>query len=142
MKEYTLQDCMGRGPCAVIAISETTGLSMEEVWEVAKKYYSGKGFTVSAQKTILKLLGWEAHDFKEIMTSFAVTKDNWIKPKHFTVNSAEKFLQKNFPDKKIIASVVFKGSGHAIYFKNGKFQNTLGLKNARILSAREIVSSK
>jgi hypothetical protein len=138
-KTFTLQQALRNGPCALYAIANVTGLSVEQVWEKAKGYYKSSGLSPIDQYSVLKALGYTAESFFKIMTQVTCGAKG-VEVHHMTVNKAEKYLAKHHPNEMFICSINVDGQGHAISFKDGKFHNTLGAKKARIKLAHRVAA--
>jgi len=129
---YTAEQARDIGSCAVIAIAEVTGLTWDQVWEVAQYYFTRSGLSPVHKYQILKELGFRSDGFFKLI-HMARLRDVFDKrPTAMTVVQAEQWLIQNMPEAKLICSIMVDGQAHAIAFNNGRFHNTLGAKRSRI----------
>jgi hypothetical protein len=129
---YTADQAKRIGPCAVIAMAKVTGLSWDQVWEVAQYYFSRTGLTSIDKDAILRELGYESEGFYKLMHWDRMRDIDDDRCPRMTVVQAEKWLVANMPDAKLICQIDVDGSAHAIAFSGGRFHNTLGAKRSRI----------
>ncbi len=129
---FTAQQAREIGSCAVIAMAEVTGLTWDQVWEVAQHYFTRTGLNAGHKYTILKELGFKMDGFHKLIHWDRLRNPEDSRDTRMTVVQAERWLAENMPDAKLICQIDVEGSAHAIAFSNGRFHNTLGAKRARI----------
>ena len=138
---FTAQQARNIGSCAVIAIAEVTGLTWEQVWEVAQYYFKRNGLNAGDKYAILKELGYKSDGFFKLMHWDRLRDPEDTRCSRMTVVQAERWMNENMPDAKLICQIDVEGSAHAIAFSNGRFHNTLGAKRARINLASIITAA-
>ena len=138
---FTAEQAREIGSCAVIAIANVTGLTWEQVWEVAQYYFTRHGLNSGHEHGILRELGYSANGFYKLMHFDRIRTFGDKRNPMMTITEAERWLNDNMPDVRIIASINVDGMAHAISYRDGKFHNTLGAKKARIRLASIIVKA-
>jgi hypothetical protein len=119
---YTPEQARDIGSCAVIAMAEVTGKTWEEVFEVAKPYFSRYGLNAAHKSAIMRELGWKMDGYYKM--PWMMTPMN--------VRQAQVWLKENDPNAVLIAQIHAGGWPHAISFKNGEWHNVLGAFKARL----------
>lgn len=119
------------GSCAIIAISNITGKSWDEVWEVAKPYFNRYGMDSGATARVLREFGYEMDAYYKMPWS-GPGKPPTYDPPTMTVRQAEAWLKENDPNVKLHCTIYVDRMPHAIAYVNGEFHNVLGAYKARL----------
>lgn len=125
---FTAEQARDIGSCAIHAMAKTTGLTWDQVWEVAQYYFTKTGLNSCHKSAILGELGFRMKATQKLCQD----GKPW---KPMTVTQAEKWLKAHMPDEKLICSINVDRSFHAISFSEGRFHNLQGAKRSRIALA-------
>lgn len=122
MGGYTEAQAREIGDCAIVAISHIVGKSWQDVWDVAKPYFSRYGIGAAGDIHVLKHFGYREDGYYKMP---------WMTTS-MTVKQAEEWLQSNDPEVKLHCMIYVDRMPHAIAFVDGKFHNVLGAYKSKI----------
>jgi hypothetical protein len=122
------------GSCAIIAVSNLTGRTWNEVWEVAKPFFGRNGLTPIQTSQIFTQLGYRLDGYYKMPWCHP-----HIRPGGMTVNQSAVWLRENDPDVHLYASIHAQRQGHAISFRDGDWHNTLGANRAKLRLVYRVV---
>lgn len=120
---YSPEQAKEIGSCAIIAIAKLTGLSWDDVWEVAKPHFGKFGMNSGNIAGTLRELGWQMDGYYKMP---------WWQAPGMSVKAARAWLQENDPTAHLWCSINVRGVPHSICFVDGDFHNVLGADRAKL----------
>lgn len=129
--KYTSVRAKEIGDCAIIAISNITGKSWDEVWEVAMPYFTRYGLDSGAEARVLRHFGYQEDAYFK-MPWTGPSKPPEFKPPSMNVRQAETWLKENDPSVTLHCTIYVDGMPHAIAYVGGQFHNVLDAYKAKI----------
>lgn len=133
---YSSEQAREIGDCAIIAISEVTGLPWDTVWKAAKESYRRTGMNQADIVRTMSKLGWNCDEtYWKLLGIQPRRLPSDGAPKAMRVSEAQAYLRAHDPEIRLLCMIYAQRVPHTIAFVDGEFKNTLGVTKARLLTA-------